>query len=61
MLNESARLQAKKPNQNHARGFSHKLVKYLKSNECAQRTSEISDTKPTSVCVCAGVGGWKEK
>ena len=30
-------------------GFLHKLVKYLKSNEWAQWTSEISDTKPTSV------------
>ena len=29
--------------------FRHELVKYLKSNEWAQRTSEISDTKPTSV------------
>ena len=30
-------------------GFSHELVKYLKSNERAQRTNEISDTSPTSV------------
>ena len=29
-------------------GFSHELVTYLKSNEWAQRTSEISDTKATS-------------
>ena len=30
-------------------GFSHELVKYLKSNEWAQRTSEISDTTPSRV------------
>ena len=28
-------------------GFSHELLKYLKSNEWAQRTNEISDTSPT--------------
>ena len=30
-------------------GFSRELVKYLKSNDWAQRTREISDTSPTSV------------